>query len=525
MIEVPVLIVGAGPIGLTAAVLLKQQGVDALVIDQKSSFSDHPRARFMDSCTLELFRQMGIADAVEDVGIGPTWTKTVNCFTRLTEPPIAKVRSPEFHSVPRPITPQIPVMTSQDLLEPIIYERALDLGVDIRLRHTLNGLEQDGDGCTATIESTDTRTIRAAWVLGADGTRSRVREAMGCEMSGEVRDTFYRDVLFHADLSPWLHDQHNEGGLLWLAHSRGAGLYQPLDGKNRFRAQIAGLDPDEAFDDEYFKAWIRASVSDDADFPIEIFSKLVWRVGARTADRFRVGRLFLAGDAAHIFAPTGGMGMNTAFAGVRNLAWKLAYVVRGVAPETILDTYEAEWKPQAEWRTATALENHDYITNVYRTFFTGGDVDAALKPFEQYVDYPGVIFGYEVVSPLAASDAEHPPAVTSPVRQYVPVVRSGRRVPHIWLDAAENESILDTCGTDYVVMFSPDAPDTWQEAIAGCVERGFPLRTLHLTREQIADTPFANEAVVVVRPDLIVALHVKAGEDADANLLEKVLPV
>ena len=124
MKDVSVLIVGAGPIGLAAAILLKQQGIDVLVIDKKERFDNHPRARFLDSCTMELFRQMGVADAVEGTGIGALWTQTVNCFTTLSDEPIAKVASPEFHSVARTITPQVPVMTCQDLVEPILYEHA-----------------------------------------------------------------------------------------------------------------------------------------------------------------------------------------------------------------------------------------------------------------------------------------------------------------------------------------------------------------------------------------------------------------
>ncbi|MDJ0847280.1 MAG: FAD-dependent monooxygenase [Myxococcota bacterium] len=109
--QTPVLIVGAGPVGLVAAILLDQLGVSSLVVDEKPAFDDHPRARFMDSCTLELFRQLEIADAVEATGIGPDWTEVITCAESIAGKQIARVPSPEFHSAPRPITPQIPVMT------------------------------------------------------------------------------------------------------------------------------------------------------------------------------------------------------------------------------------------------------------------------------------------------------------------------------------------------------------------------------------------------------------------------------
>ena len=528
MKETPVLIVGAGPIGLTASILLADQGVESLVIDQKPEFGDHPRARFMDSCTLELFRQMGIADEVEATGIGPTWTKTVNCFTTFVDEPIAKVPSPEFYSVPRPITPQVPVMTCQDLMEPIIYRRAQAVGVEVQLNRELLSLSQNDSGCTATIRDRETGAdseIRSQYVIGADGVKSRVREAIGCELEGEVRDTFYRDVLFHADMSRWLDAKDNQGALLWVAHAMGAGMFQPLDGKSRFRAQISGLDPDQEIDDDWCKAWIRAAVGADEDLPIEIFSKLIWRVSARTSSRFGVGRIFLAGDAAHVFTPTGGMGMNTAFAGVRNLAWKLAYAVRGVAPASILESYETEWKPQALWRTSVALENHDYIAGVYRAHFSGGDVTAALKKFEQYTDYPGVIFGYELDTDLCQGDPASPPEVASAVREYVPVVRCGRRAPHSWLDENGERSVLDWFGTDYVLVLSPAAGEEWESTVATIRDAGFPIRVERLTQAQAAGTPYSDEVAVLVRPDLIVAAH--TGSDkavAPATLLRSVLP-
>jgi len=164
MTEIPVLIVGAGPIGLAASILLQQQGVASLVIDKKTAFDNHPRARFMDSCTLELFRQMGIADAVEATGIGPKWTKTVNCFTTLGAEPISKTPSPEFYSVARSITPQVPVMTCQDLIEPILYERATSLGVNVGLGQAFIALtQQSSTRVTATTSTPSTSSAVMAY--------------------------------------------------------------------------------------------------------------------------------------------------------------------------------------------------------------------------------------------------------------------------------------------------------------------------------------------------------------------------
>ena len=524
MQSTPVLIVGAGPIGLTASILLKQQGIEVVVIDEKRTFGDHPRARFLDSCTLELFREIGIANAVEASGIGPSWTKTVNCFTTLAAEPIAKTPSPEFHSVPRAITPQVPVMTCQDLFEPILAERAVALGVDLRLGQSFVALSDNSERCRVEIKDTDSgksETVAAQYVIGCDGVHSPVRDAIGAALEGEVRNTFYRDVLFHADLSPWLDAQDNQGSLLWLAHPLGAGMYQPLDGKQRFRAQIAGLDPEVDYDDEFFTNWIRSSIGSDNDFPIDIFSKLIWRVSAQIVDRFRVGRVMLAGDAAHVFAPTGGMGMNTAFAGVRNLAWKLAYVLKGWLPDTALDTYHSEWKPQATWRSAVALENHDYIVGVYRAFFSAGkgteELDQALAAFEQYTDYPGVIFGYRVGSELVAGDAPAESAQT--VRAFEPAVRPGCRLPHLWLDAAQTHSLLDHCGREYLLVLTPTADNRWESAAQTLRDQGVPLLVQRLTPAQVDSSVYAQQTAVLVRPDLIVTTNAPSGQNIDPTAL------
>ena len=530
-LNTPVLIVGAGPIGLTAAILLDQLGVESLVVDKKPGFDDHPRARFMDSCTLELFRQLGVADQVEKTGIGPDWTEVITCAESIAGKQIARIPSPEFHSVPRPITPQVPVMTCQDLLEPILYERALACDrVDIRLEHELTRLDQDEAGCRARVRDLPNdreATISAEFVIGADGVRSLVRDAIGAELEGEVRDTFFRDVLFRADLSRWIDGLDRKGALLFVAHPLGAGTFQPLDGQQRFRIQIGGLSPDDEIDDDFCRKWLWSAVGAEEPFDIEILTKRMWRVSARSSSAFSKGRIFLAGDAAQVFTPTGGMGMNCAFAGVRNLSWKLGYVVRGIAPASLLDTYESEWKPQSQRRSKAALENADYIMGVFAAYVLGGDLYKALHDVKQYTHYAGTIFGYEIDSPLCVRDESEPPAIEDEGMDYVPVVRSGRRAPHTWLDEENGVAMLDAFGTHYVVVVRDGADgDRWEAAIEPLTDRGFPIRLQRCTPGQLRGTPYEGEEAVIVRPDLIVAAHASRDEPVDPlALLETILPV
>jgi putative polyketide hydroxylase len=529
--SVDVLVVGAGPIGLTAAALLDQQGISSFVVDRKRNFDEHPRARFLDSCTLELFRQLGVAQAVEATGIGPSWTEVITCAESLAGKQIARIPSPEFYSVPRAITPQIPVMTCQDLVEPILYERVQSCaGAEVRLASELTDLSQDTDGCRARVRDLETdreREISARFVIGADGVRSTVRSAIGAELEGEVRDTYFRDVLFHADLSPWIDDLGRKGALLFVAHPLGAGMFQPLDGKQRFRIQIAGLEPDAELDDDFCRRWLWSAVGAEEEFDIEIFTKRIWRVSARSSTRFAKGRIFLAGDAAQVFTPTGGMGMNASFAGIRNLCWKLAYVLRDLAPESILETYEGEWKPQSLRGSRAAIQNADYIMGVFGAYMFGGDLYKALHDVKQYTHYTGAIFGYEIASPLCRVDANEPPTAPDELLDYEPVVRSGRRLPHVWLDEEETRSILDPCGIEYVLFLGPDA-DTgaWTSAAERITSRGFPLSTLSLDRAQTRGTPLEGEEAILVRPDLIVVAHLRPDAPEDpATFLESTLPL
>ena len=530
MIETPVLIVGAGPIGLVAAALLDQQGVASILVDRKSDFDDHPRARFMDSCTLELFRQLGVADAVEATGLGPDWTEVITCAESIAGKQIARIPSPEFHSVPRAITPQVPVMTCQDLIEPILYERVLAAPkAEVRLNEEIVELVQDEAGCRARLRNTQTgeeSEIASQFVVGADGVRSFVREAIGAKLEGEVRDTFFRDVLFHADLSPWIDALGRKGALLFVAHPLGAGMFQPLDGRKRFRIQIGGLDPDEEIDDEWCRKWLWSAVGADQEFPIDILTKRIWRISARSSSFFAKGRVFLAGDAAQVFTPTGGMGMNCAFAGVRNLAWKLAYVVRGASPPSLLESYEAEWKPQSLRRSQAAIQNADYIMGVFAAYVLGGDLYKALHDVKQYTHYTGAIFGYELASALCDVDEREAPTAPDELLEYVPVVRSGRRAPHLWLDDAESRSLLDELGREYVVLVRDDEfSEPWRQAVDRFIEKGFPIRLVTLEGKRTQGTPWQDEEAALVRPDLVVAAHVRRGEDASpASLLEQLLP-
>ncbi|BFM15751.1 FAD-dependent monooxygenase [Maricurvus nonylphenolicus] len=521
-----VLIVGGGPIGITTSALLSQYGIDSIMVDKRPDLSNHPRARFYDSTTLEIFRQLGVADDVEETGLGAAWTQYNRAFINLKAGPIASIYAREFFSIDRKITPQKPVMTCQDLLEPILFKAAkgFELGQHYFSSEVVD-LKQDDNGCYAVIRNLDTgelSEVEADYVIGSDGARSYVRDVIGAELEGEVRERWYRDVLFDADLSPYVRD--NIGGLLYVHGPAGVGVFQPLDGKRRWRCQIGSPVKDCDISEAFLDRYIRDTVGAGDELELNITSVLVWQMTARTANKFGEGRMFLLGDAANVFTPTGGMGMNCGFAGMYNLLWKLAYVVKGIAPASILSTYEEEYHPQAVRRVKQCMKNANALAGIYRAKKQGDDLDEACRNCYQYASYTGIDFGYELSSSLLLQDSDAVPHVKDDDLDYIPVVRSGRRAPHIWIDESANQSIFDWFGIDYVVALGKGAEIAeWRKAVESLQARGFPIRVEMLPEQ--AFTPYELEKVVLIRPDRIVAAHWRHIEAPALELLEQSLPL
>lgn len=497
--QTPVLIVGGGPIGLFASVLLSHHGVDHILVNARATTSTHPRARFLDVRTLELFRQVGLADAVIATGLPPEWVESVRYSSSFDQPEIHRLPTFSYHSVPRPTSPTVPVMTAQDLVEPIELAAARSHdGADVRFATELLSLTQDDDGCRSVIRNLDTgdeSTIESDWVIGADGTRSAIRTMLGGEFdAGFTSAARIQDVLYHADMSRWVGDRI--GALLFVYHPMGYGLFQPLDGHQRWRAQCTtftpAIPPDEITVDDCI-AWIRSAIGDhDAECAIQVESIAPWSPIARLSDAFRRGRVFLAGDAAHTTMPTGGLGMNLGFHGVHNLAWKLAWVIRGLAEPSLLDTYETERRAQADRTRNASVENARLAGELYRTHLTGQPIDEVAERLLQYGNFEGLVLGGDEDS----------------IIDFDPIVRPGRRAPHVWLEEEVPRSVLDLFGSAWVLIAGSDD----HAASAGLIaDDGFPL-VVH--RGQLPEPYRAGESVLV-RPDGVVEACWSAADELD----------
>ena len=506
MTRVPVCIIGCGPIGLACALLLSRFGINSLIVERRNKVNTHPRSRFVDTNTMELMRFLGLEKAVEDTGLGPDWTAFNRWSSGLAGEPIAAIPSPTFHTVPRTTSPTMPVMTCQDYVENVLLTKVHgNEHIELRYRTEAIALTQDDAGTEVRVRdlvSGEESTVGAAYTLGTDGPHSFSRDVIGSVLEKSPLPTYAQDVIFQADLSKYVGER--KGGLLYTATSQGMLVFQPLNGVTRWRCQIP-TQATKPLPEADTIARIRDAVGTDDEVPISITSTGMWQPTPGCVDVFSKGRVFLAGDAAHISVPTGGMGNNIGFAGARNLAWKLAFVLKGLSPPGILDTYQIEHKPCALVRIEVGVQTTLAMARIFTAFYSGEDTSEAVHDTRQYADYDGVLLGFELTSSLIAENAEPPPAIDNPTMDFVPAVRAGRRAPHVWVDEAKGRSVIDWFGLEYVLVAGASVElGRWSGAVSRVREQtGFPICAQQLPARSVE--PYADAALALVRPDGIIA--------------------
>ena len=526
MADVPVCVIGCGPIGLTSALLLSRHGVPVLLVERRSELNTHPRSRFVDTNTMELLRELGIEKMVEATGLGPAWTAHIRWSVDLATEPYALLESPTFLSVPGGDSPCLPVMTVQDEVEKALMTRVVeDPNIEVHFDTEVVELGQDDEKTTLVLRNSQTeeeRTVTADYTVGADGPGSTTRAVIGTELDGSPQPVHMQDVIFHADLSPYVGD--NKGSLLYTQPPEGLIIFQPLDGVRRWRCQVSIGQPD-MISEEAVRARILASLGTADEVDLDIRSMRMWQPTPGCTTRFAAGRIFLVGDAAHVSVPTGGLGNNGGFAGARNLAWKLAYVVRGLAPSSILDTYDQEHRPVALDRIEYGVATTAVMGRMIIGYRAGDDVAEYVEGTKRYADYDHLLRGYELRSGLVAANDEPAPEYGDPARDFRPLIRNGWRAPHVWLDDAETVSVLDWFGHGYVLVLGPACDrSSWEAAVAGLGPGGVPLEVRQLPADRPI-APYEAAGVVLVRPDAAIAQHLRdAAGAADVATISPYLP-
>lgn len=351
-----IVIAGAGPTGLTLASLLKLRGFDPIVLERSDGTVKLPQAHVISARTLEILRELDIADrCVREAGrsrlLGPVrWAESI------TGRPYGCLAFEDTSVRPR-LSHYEPINLAQSRLEPILLERFIGLGGRVRFGQEVVGFEQDGGGVTVQVQSREEglRSIRCDWLVGCDGAGSTVRRASGIAMEGPTSLMRFMTIYFRASLDPFVAGK--PGPLFWIGGCEVRGIVISFDEDTNYALLVPiGDTPVEAFDDEAACAIVRKAIG-KADVPIDVTGRSSWNMSAQVADRFRHGRVLLAGDACHRFPPTGGLGLNSGVQDAQNLAWKLAAVLRGQSDEALLDTYEQERRPIAQANTRQSVSN------------------------------------------------------------------------------------------------------------------------------------------------------------------------
>jgi 2-polyprenyl-6-methoxyphenol hydroxylase-like FAD-dependent oxidoreductase len=529
-LHVPVLIAGGSLVGLSTAALLGSHGVPSLVVERHAGTAIHPRAASFHQRTVEIFRGLGIQQAVEDAAAREfVQNGAIMAVESLAGKEIAYFQT-NYNQGVEELSPTPRLFITQIGLEPLLRDRARELGADVRFGTELVSFSEDHDGVRAVIrDRRDGReqSVHADYLVGADGAHSMVRERLGIPLAG--RGDFARciTIYFKADVRPMIGDRNLS--VIYVNHPDFLGFFRfSFDGDAGFLAVFStlsaggGRNTDVAADTstERCVAFVRAALGAPDDWPIEIDSVQQWDASASWAERFADGRVFLAGDAAHVMPPTGGFGGNTGVADAHNLAWKLAAVLSGQADPALLDSYDAERRPGS----AVVVEQ------AYARYVARLDPSLPRENLAEELDDAAVELGAVCDSGAVVSDVASLPETHNPRTGQALV---GARAPHLWLDrSGERISTLDLVGGGFLVLAGADGAAWCAAAEAVGRDLGVAIRAVRVgTGGDVVDVDgtfgkvydVVPAGAVLIRPDDVVAWRSRDGANDPAADLTSAL--
>lgn len=527
--DVPVLIVGGSMVGLSAALFLAHHGVQTLAVERHGGTAIHPRAGHFHLRTLELLRSVGLEEAVRRVSEAQFFPNGgINAVETVVGGETASYIA-DLNAGAEELSPSRRLFVAQHALEPLLRARAEELGARLTYSTLVESVENDGDGVTAILRDLDTgadRTVRAQYVVAADGWRSPIRERLGIGLRGYGLLSHSATIYFRADCSKLLEGANQ--GVIYVFNPRLRGFFRfDKPGTSGFlvvntlgdpRAPGA-LDVTADLTTEGARELVRTAIG-VPDIAVEVDDIAPWEATADLADRYRVGRILLAGDAVHPLPPNGGYGGNTGVQDAHNLAWKLASVLDGIAGEALLDSYEDERRPVGR------LTIEQAYTRYARRVVPELAGDRELPPL---VDDVSMEIGYRYRSSAIAGEQPDDGARTEHPRQSHG--RPGSRAPHVEvIRDGRRRSTLDLFGRRHVVLAGPDGAG-WRDAARQAAEAiGVPVDA-HVVGAGIEDLGgrFADaygisaQGAALIRPDGFVAWRSTGAADRPAADLEAVL--
>lgn len=525
----PVLIAGAGPVGLALAGDLAWRGIDCILVEGGDGIVGQPRMDMVGIRTMEFCRRWGLVDEVESAGYNRAYPQDCAWVTSLNGYEFGRERFPapqdEHHGS---MSPQTRERCPQNFFDPVLQRFAASTGrADIRYQTELLTFHDDGNRVVAQVRTADREyEIEADYLVGTDGGSSTVRAELGINMSGEGVLTYTTNAIFRTSQLEAEHPLEPAYRYIFIGPEGTWATLVAIDGRDHWRFSLVGDTEKRKVPESEIREQIVRAVGHDFDF--EIISVLPWVRRQLVADEYRRGRSFIAGDAAHLTSPTGGFGMNTGILDAVNLSWKLAANIQGWGDDQLLDSYESEQRPVAIRNVNESTENlkrmlEPRLARPEPLVFSGDSPEAerARKEFgDRYTKAMqrewysiGVHLGYlyedsQVIVP------DGTPRPRQEVSAYEPTARPGSRAPHFWLKPGK--SVLDEFGLEFVLLRFDSRIDC--SAISEAFSReGVPLRVVDINDSQGAE--LYERSLVLVRPDGQVAWRDNVPPQSPLDLL------
>jgi 2-polyprenyl-6-methoxyphenol hydroxylase-like FAD-dependent oxidoreductase len=515
--SIPVLIVGGGLTGLTAALFLLKQGIKPVLIERRASTSIHPRARGFDVRTMELFRELQLHQAIIEAGkaLAPAWGlhqgESLAEILKEIDPAQLKVNHPiNFPGLEKlaAMSPVAGARCTQDLSEPVLLQAAQERGADIRFNTKLISFTQSKDGVTANLQHTITgqeETITCQYMIAADGAGSPVRKALQAATSGHGSYGHLLNIYFEADLGALV--KGREFSICRITQPGLDGILTSINNSNKWVFHLS-YDPargerPEDFTHEHLGKLLQ-QILGMPQMKVRIISVLPWQPTVSVVNNMQHGRIFLAGDAAHQMTPYSGKGAATGVQDMQNLAWKLSLVLQQRAGEELLHTYSAERQPVgmqvAEMSGALADDKGLLDISGFKTLVSSPTQEYNLEKMITMVGLPD----FRYTSSAIINNEHEEPALLS--------AQPGTRVPHVWLQKEPQPVSTLDLATQHVTLITDEAGAAWQLAAALVTEQlqiALPVYFMkkgepaYDTWKEI--TRLQDGEVILVRPDGFVA--------------------
>ena len=524
--HVPVLIIGGGIVGLSASLFLSYHGIHSQVIERHTGTSIHPRARSVNARTMELYRHLGIDDRVHEAGASISASMGILSGSSLKEVIEARPRKEGPRKVPfagiaEGISPVKGTFVTQDMIEPVLVDVAREIGGDVTFNTDCVGIEQDDNGVTAILkdrESGVTSTVRADYLIAADGAGSPIRTRLNTPTTGRGEMGHLLNILFHADLKPLVHGR--EFSLCMIDRPEVHGLFTSINNSDRWVFHLS-YDPSigekaSDFPPDKCKDLLRIALG-MPDIDIDIKSTLPWAPSVRIAERLQHDRIFLAGDSAHQMPPWGGQGANSGIADASNLAWKLAAVLKGQAGKALLQTYDVERIPVGRAAAEASARGSDGRGNL----MVKKNLTVVMAWLGKLPLLSGHGYCYTSASKAICAESTFPLGGLTWKPMTVPSLflsldgRPGSRAPHLWVQhEGKRVSTLDLFGKSFVLLAGAEGV-SWLEAAkkvssavgvniaAYCVGPEGDLVTSQGAFESAAG--ISSRGAILMRPDDFVA--------------------